>query len=158
MNPIMLLALASLLGPAALPFEISFDGNSLSYEYCTVECTSFQVSVDANGLIRFDGLESCWMYYYDLGGGSADITLVFQADMALTGQTLILGMESDMVLDTESSKFDGRRCYFSLDDIPSGSRIKLSGWMPEGIPTGLTVTISAVEDRYGATSTWSTRI
>jgi hypothetical protein len=158
MNPLMVLALASLLGPAALPFEITIGGNSLSYEYCTVDCDSSQISVDANGLIRFDGLESCWLYYYDLGGGTADITLVFQADMALTGQTLILGMESDLTLDTESAKFDGRRCYFSLNDIASGSMIKLSGWMPEGIPTGLTVTICAVEDQHGATSTWSTRI
>ena len=135
-----ILVLALLLSQAALA-EFTSEDNSISYEYCTVECDAVSVSV-SDGSLSFGYDGSCIVSYDDSEGTQGDISLNFSGEVP-DGTHLTISYRYDGTQSSAEGSFHSGSCEIVIEDVRSGADIEVSGTAGPTDPMGLILAITA---------------
>ena len=144
-----------LLALAAVPLaEVSFEDNSLSGEYCTVDCGDILDVFSEAGALSFDGARTFDLKYEDTEGRDGTITIgLISSDISLSGE-ISLQCRSSSGTVTLTGEFLGGECYIDIDDVPSGSTLKVWGTLSDSVDADFRMTVTAVPDGCHYRSVW----
>jgi len=117
---IALLAVPLMMGCA----ELTIDDNSLSIDYCTVDCNAPYVCA-SSGNVSF-GTDTCAVVYDDLSGNPGSLEIAFMCE-ELEGHDMTLRLINGSETIEMTRTFDYGWCIFELDSLEDDSSMVMSG-------------------------------
>jgi len=149
----MLMAFLMLAVPAAAGSSVYVsEGNSLSTGYCIVGCTAQDVSADADGTLSFG--VPCIISYEDSGSLPADIEMIFECD-DLDGKMLRITYDDGASIQTAYGTFDWGSCCITLNEIRSGTDLRITGYVLDSEPAEIAMYVLAYPEGSEHMSMWS---
>jgi len=152
---ILQLVIMAVVLTAAPLAEFVSEGNSISYDYCTVGCDASYVYAD-DGVLFFDNDRMCVVSYDDSVGTTGDLTFRFDGDVP-DGTVVTLKMRADGSESSLEGRFADGCCYLSIKGLRSGTDAEVSGTLGGSLDAYLRMTVSAA-DKMGCTSFWMSGI
>ena len=152
---ILQLVIMAVVLTAAPLAEFVSEGNSISYDCCTVVCDASYVYAD-DGVLFFDNDRMCVVSYDDSVGTTGDLTFRFDGNVP-DGTVVTLKIRADGSESSLEGRFADGCCYLSVKGLRSGTDAEVSGSIGGSTDADLRMTVSAT-DRMGCTSFWMSGI
>ena len=151
-----LIIVIGILVLAQIPMtELVFEDNSLSGEYCIVDCGSVDEMYSSSGTLLFDGERILDAEYSDSLGRSCTLTISLRSYHLSDGDTITIQCNTGKKVITATGEVSGSACYIDIEGIASGSGLKIWGSVSDKeVTTDVVMSVTAIPNGSGISSTW----